>query len=166
MDRGQIITVIRSVSAIDFFDSMNGVDKGIEDELLIVCKEYYVNSLDIKKSAKDIRVNGFKDRLEKIEYSVKNINEEGDEHHLYLESVGLKFNDNILDNLSVLKKRYNHKLNKLVSEDATKDSESGEVVLEEQLSTLSAMFGFRIPPDISLVEFIAYIKQSKKQNNG
>lgn len=166
MDRGTLIRILRGVKAVDFFDTINGVDVGIADDLMIACKEHYMSSLLIKKSPDRIRIEGFKDRLEKIEFAVENINEEGDEHHIYLEKVGLKFDGNILDNLSKLKTKYSHKLTKLIEKDNPKGEDGDVNALEDQLAVLSSIFKFRIPPDISLVEFIAYINQSKKQNDG
>lgn len=166
MDKSQIISIIREVKAIDFMDSMNGLDKGLEYELLELCNEYYSDAIGGKKSHKDMKLKGIDERLNKMDVALKNIEEEDDEHYKFLVSIGLVFDDNVITNFNKIKDRLKYRRSKEVEEEVKEHKERTVFILEDQVVSLSHYFKFRIPMDISLVELVSYIKKSKEINDG
>jgi len=163
MDEPTSTRIVRNVRAVDFFDSLEGLDSNIDNETISICIDYF-KKVSKLKGVKDLRITGFKDRLDKIDYAIENIDKVGDEHHLFLEGLGVKFDENLLDNIGFIKRKYKAKLAKLEVVDS--DTEEEFEPFESRLIRLEMIYKFSISIDISLVKFLYYVKHAKDVTNG
>ena len=159
----QIIRIVRNVKAIDFFEYMDGFTDSMSEDTFKLCYDFYKESNNgHKKSIKELQVDGFIDRIKKMEDALANIKEPFDDHYNYLIKLGVKFENGTSSKDFV--RIINRAIKKLktLKEEELKTAKSEEYVpFEELIISLELMFKYSISLDISLLQFVLYIEKSK-----
>jgi hypothetical protein len=169
MDKRTIYNIARNVKASDFFNSMDGYFE-LDEEIYKACFEFYSSSINESngKNLKKIKIDGYTERINKINDAYNNIKEPNDEYHKYLESIGIDFlKGNVAEQIVKIGNKYLRKLSKLKEEDGDNEKNDDFFIFESVLIDLSSIMGYEISKDISIVEFTLYINKAKnKIKNG
>ena len=168
MDKRSLYDIARKVRADDFFEYIYGVTSPLDEDIFNICKEYYEGEDGGgKKEMKSIQKDALTSRRGEMYFAAKNVSEVNDKYYNLLKKHGIVFeNGDALGQLKKILRRDGVKLDRMNNAEkvaSTKLNDTSIFKFEEALINLGMSLEITINKDLSLVEYLIYVKINKER---